>query len=38
MMALTQDDLDAVTAKLNGRPRKTLDLDKPADRLHALLR
>jgi IS30 family transposase len=38
MGALTQDDLYAVAAKLNGCPRKTLDFDTPADRLRALLR
>ena len=38
MAGLTQDDVDAIAAKLNARPRKTLDYDTPADRLSALLR
>jgi hypothetical protein len=38
MAHLTQDDLNAIAAKLNTRPRKTLDFDTPADRLAALLR
>ena len=38
MAHLTQDDLNAIAAKLNSRPRKTLDFDTPADRLAALLR
>jgi IS30 family transposase len=38
MAGLTQDDLDAIAAKLNSRPRKRLDYDTPADRLAPLLR
>lgn len=38
MSGLTQEDLDTVAAKLNSRPRKTLDYETPADRLQALLR
>ena len=37
MAHLTQDDLDAIAARLNTRPRKTLGFDTPADRLAALL-
>ena len=33
----TQDDPDAIAAKLNSRPRKTLDFHPPADRFAALL-
>jgi len=33
----TKADLKRVQDKLNRRPRPTLDLDTPADRLNALL-
>ncbi len=32
-----REHLDAVAAELNGRPRKTLDWETPAERLHKLL-
>jgi IS30 family transposase len=38
MAHLTQRDLDEIAARLNSRPRKTLDFDTPAHRLEALLR
>jgi transposase, IS30 family len=38
MAHLTQEDLDDIAARLNSRPRKTLDFDTPADRLETLLR
>lgn len=38
MAGLTQSDLDAIAAKLNNRPRKTLGYDTPADRIAGLLR
>lgn len=37
MAGLTQSNLDTIAARLNSRPRKTLDYDTPADRLRALL-
>ncbi|MEU9164932.1 IS30 family transposase [Streptomyces sp. NPDC048424] len=33
----SREHLDAVAAELNGRPRKTLDWEAPAERLHKLL-
>ncbi|MDQ1033290.1 IS30 family transposase [Streptomyces umbrinus] len=33
----SREHLDAVAAELNGRPRKTLDWETPAERLHKLL-
>ena len=38
MARLTQESLDEIAARLNSRPRKTLDYDAPADRLQPLLR
>ena len=37
LSAHTREDLDAVAAELNARPRKTLGWDTPAERLAALL-
>ena len=38
MASLTQEGLDEIAARLNSRPRKTLNYDTPAGRLQALLR
>ncbi|MEV7440863.1 IS30 family transposase [Streptomyces sp. NPDC091204] len=37
LSAHTREHLDAVAAQLNGRPRKTLDGETPAERLHKLI-
>lgn len=35
---ISQSQLDAIASRLNQRPRKTLDFETPADKLHAVLR
>jgi IS30 family transposase len=37
MADLSQHELDVIAARLNDRPRKTLDYDTPTDRLRAFL-
>lgn len=37
LAAHPREHLDAVAAELNGRPRRTLDWETPAERLHKLL-
>jgi len=37
LSAYSQDELDAVAARLNGRPRKTLAFETPADRFAAVV-
>ncbi|MEU8706481.1 IS30 family transposase, partial [Streptomyces sp. NPDC048565] len=37
LAAHSREHLDTVAAELNGRPRKTLDWETPAERLHKLL-
>ena len=36
--AFTQEQLDEIAAKLNGRPRQTLDWMTPSGKLHEVLR
>jgi IS30 family transposase len=38
MAGVSQDDLNAIAAKLNGRPRKTLDWMTPSKKLNEVLR
>jgi IS30 family transposase len=38
MQTLTQQDLDAIAAEINGRPRQTLDYRTPSEALAEALR
>jgi IS30 family transposase len=38
MAGISQDDLNTIAAKLNSRPRKTLDWMTPSEKLNEVLR